>query len=339
MAASIRPRHIGRGNSTPSSRARDCSIASIRPRHIGRGNPQQATPGHAADKASIRPRHIGRGNPTLGIGPGMLHIASIRPRHIGRGNRPRESSRGRCTPASIRPRHIGRGNLAAVASVVGVVPWLQFGHGTSAVETAASAGASGEGWDRFNSATAHRPWKRSGRQPIARPLQASIRPRHIGRGNLMKIDPDRADFALASIRPRHIGRGNQRQDGQDAGRRELQFGHGTSAVETRFDLLFDGWLALASIRPRHIGRGNTGEVAAHQGGRSGFNSATAHRPWKPRVCHRGAHPGTGFNSATAHRPWKPCGSRAAVCTPTSLQFGHGTSAVETRPRVHSPRDG
>ena len=37
--------------------------------------------------------------------------------------------------------------------------WLQFGHGTEAVENAASGSDLGRGGGRFNSATALRPWK------------------------------------------------------------------------------------------------------------------------------------------------------------------------------------
>ena len=189
-SASIRPRHIGRGNRDERRLPVDLGLASIRPRHIGRGN-RCRNAGHPATvSASIRPRHIGRGN--IGkfaetgkrwsrFNSATAHRpwkhghsvpatrpagASIRPRHIGRGNkcccctcelyddasiRPRHIGRGNTLPAagrresilaSIRPRHIGRGNDNAAEVVRILLSQLQFGHGTSAVETGERDGGS-----------------------------------------------------------------------------------------------------------------------------------------------------------------------------------------------------
>jgi len=38
---------------------------------------------------------------------------------------------------------------------------------------------------------------------------------------------------------------------------------------------------------------------------------------------------TGFNSATALKPWKPAGGGGAGSGSKKLQFGHGVEAVET----------
>ena len=233
----------------------------------------------------------------------------------------------------------------------------------------------------FNSATAHRPWKQVRGVPAGRGQEASIRPRHIGRGNRRSTKlphPAEKSFNSATAhRPwkpstpvcgsrRNIGDFNSATahrpwkltcDGKPASPTSwLQFGHGTSAVETPPG-------ATTWVNLNHS-----------------FNSATAHRPWKPNPpscrfawppklqfghgtsavetsSRRGprAAPsvlqfghGTsavetrigggmavnpvalGFNSATAHRPWKP--SQPACPRghqPGQLQFGHGTSAVET----------
>ena len=84
---------------------------------------------------------------------------------------------------------------------------LQFGHGTSAVETLRLRPLLACHWS-FNSATAHRPWRLWRRSMLVTPEGASIRPRHIGRGDLSDV----VHLAEAET--------------------VLQFGHGTSAVET-----------------------------------------------------------------------------------------------------------
>ena len=304
--------------------------------------------------------------------------ASIRPRHIGRGNSQQPSRPpAQQQQASIRPRHIGRGNLAVDAGGEGRHQALQFGHGTSAVETEQATGRTAS-CRSFNSATAHRPWKH---RALLRPLAAHGR-LQFGHGTSAvetrvwgKISPQRGtlqfghgtsavethrgkaeaqDSILASIRPRHIGRGNRPATSHrlnqtvsfnsatahrpwkradvafpDVAMNSLQFGHGTSAVET--SMRRDG---RAGVGPRF------NSATAHRPWKHGcchdlppcgccFNSATAHRPWKRWPASSMANARRGFNSATAHRPWKLVIQITVNVVFVGLQFGHGTSAVET----------
>src|SRR5689334_20913526 len=86
----------------------------------------------------------------------------------------------------------------------------------------------------------------------------------------------------------------------------LQFGHGGEAVET---------LIVGGAANDHD---------------AGFNSATAVKPWRPRLQHRGHGRSRSFNSATAVKPWRPGVSCAILSVgPGVLQFGHGGEAVET----------
>ena len=111
-----------------------------------------------------------------------LERASIRPRLFSRGNRGVQRSVRPGGPASIRPRLFSRGNEAGAGREF-ALGMLQFGHGSSAVETYAKAKAEimsrplqfGHGSSavetsrrrsrlpstslRFNSATALQPWK------------------------------------------------------------------------------------------------------------------------------------------------------------------------------------
>ena len=143
--------------------------------------------------------------------------------------------------------------------------WLQFGHGTSAVETCDRRRARDGLQVGFNSATAHRPWRPS----------ATTKTRKT---------PAR-----------------------------LQFGHGTSAVETCCLRGFKVQTPPASIRPRHIGRGD------------------------PALCKSSRRPTGRFNSATAHRPWRPTIYVNQPSVLLRLQFGHGTSAVETSNVALAPK--
>ncbi len=87
----------------------------------------------------------------------------------------------------------------------------------------------------------------------------------------------------------------------------LQWGHGPKAVET-------SW-----------GRRSRRATS------SGFDGATARRPWrrKPRTVETPGSP--GFNGATARRPWRLSRRPATWQQGTSLQWGHGPKAVETSP--------
>ncbi len=159
--ASMRPRHEGRGEPSPSVRAGGYTRASMRPRHEGRGEPR---PWHRAGDtrppASMRPRHEGRGEPGIATATCCAATgASMRPRHEGRGERnwcrPATFRRRR---ASMRPRHEGRGELTDGAHGRMPVARLQCGHGTKAVENTVVL------------------------QDSPRDADASMRPRHEGRG-------------------------------------------------------------------------------------------------------------------------------------------------------------
>ena len=179
--ASIRPRHIGRGN-LPCGLPLPLAAASIRPRHIGRGNPDPHDMPASGTHASIRPRHIGRGNAMLNLHLELKHIRF----NSATAHRPwKRISRTspRCQPRRLQFGH-GTSAVETTLYTRAASPWigLQFGHGTSAVETPECGGAQGRhqkasirprhigrgngtpGADetplsRFNSATAHRPWK------------------------------------------------------------------------------------------------------------------------------------------------------------------------------------
>ena len=63
---------------------------------------------------------------------------------------------------------------------------------------------------------------------------------------------------------------------------------------------------------------------------TGFNGATAMKPWK-----RQPGPGTpgadsGFNGATAMKPWKRAPPGSFSKRVPALQWGHGDEAVEER---------
>ena len=186
------------------------------------------------------------------------------------------------------------------AGASGAANSLQFGHGGEAVET-----------------------KRWGSTDLTKILAASIRPRQravetatlsaavAGAGGFNSATADRPwkpvvmtrqcrETELASIRPRHRGRGNSGRHRHGGWRGDgLQFGHGTEAVETELDLT----TAVARC--------------------VGFNSATAHRPWKPAATRRGPDAQQCFNSATAQRPWKRMFACRMASLTSLLQFGHG----------------
>ena len=316
----------------------------------------------------------------------MRRPASIRPRHIGRGDgaarRPRpQALQGFNSATAHRPWR-----LSLILLVISRVMALQFGHGTSAVETRSRTGRRRLTRTSFNSATAHRPWRQACDRGSYVTFNASIRPRHIGRGDIGHPSSSSSHLKL------QFGHGTAAVETATTGSRkwaieELQFGHGTSAVET---LAFARWAAgqpIASIRPRHIGRGDaTKSEQMSNRKNSSFNSATAHRPWRPQPISRGPRPlpelqfghGTSavetqpgkpnsthtiasFNSATAHRPWRPIVTSDAwkvgwkrfnsatahrpwrracmawLAAVHRLQFGHGTSAVETTDRFEPGR--
>ncbi len=113
----------------------------------------------------------------------------------------------------------------------------------------------------------------------------------------------------ASMGPRLGSRGRlHRMRSLGIGGHMLQWGHGSEAVED----------ASASSSCR----------AAP----SGFNGATARKPWKTPG-RGGAHCGDDrwrFNGATARKPWKTPTAMWPVRHTRLLQWGHGSEAVEDR---------
>ena len=206
---------------------------------------------------------------------------------------------------------------------------LQFGHGSSAVETSIR-GSEGpcsdcfnsatalQPWKprrtlvlrqliqyRFNSATALQPWKPShGRSRVTGQGPASIRPRLFSRGNLPYV-AESVERGNASIRPRLFSRGNSTECLPRIWASALQFGHGSSAVETPTITLGGAAMREASIRPRLFSRGN----AARQVGRPpaarvlqfGHGSSAV----ETTLGRSSPERADGFNSATALQPWKP----------------------------------
>ena len=196
---------------------------------------------------------------------------------------------------------------------------------------------------------------------VARPTGASIRPRPGGRGDPATIRRGcSCRVARASIRPRPGGRGDTRCRLHDLiGRPGRSFNSATTRRPWRPDYEVD------ADRPCRTGRlqfGHDPEAvetsvrpARCRTARSGFNSATTRRPWRPareaangkrqgvlqfghdpeavetrRPWRPPAHVDESFNSATTRRPWRPSQSldscRAIL---RELQFGHDPEAVET----------
>ena len=306
--ASIRPRLFSRGNRTVARR----SHIRVPELQFGHGSSAVETPiapnrgiiisllqfghGSSAVETTCLPRVHAPPSTSLQFGHGSSAVET----------QPRLASLEPASLASIRPRLFSRGNCGRWGRGRAACGRLQFGHGSSAVETRRVSHPNHGHAGCFNSATALQPWK----------LPRS---------------------ALSATR-----------------RQELQFGHGSSAVET---------VRTPAPAP----------TAA-----AGFNSATALQPWKPlgaRPKQRGLR---CFNSATALQPWKRVGDAAPGCPEPRasirprlfsrgnraeavgvraerrasirprlfsrgnlmggrgdnlsdmLQFGHGSSAVETR---------
>ncbi len=92
--------------------------------------------------------------------------------------------------ASMRPRHEGRGEPAVVSTSAINAAALQCGHGTKAVENSSIWQTYGVHDRGFNAATARRPWRTWRRKsPMATAANASMRPRHEGRGEPPTCNP------------------------------------------------------------------------------------------------------------------------------------------------------
>src|SRR5690606_23873033 len=134
----------------------------------------------------------------------------------------------------------------------------------------------------------------------------------------------------------------------------LQWSHGSEAVETLVVGRNRNRRDMASMEPRLGGRGNAGDAGGPLPHALRFNGATARRPWKrqiprrcgvdgaasmePRLGGRGNRRLTeeakgyraGFNGATARRPWKQNRRPRFASEFHTLQWSHGSEAVETR---------
>ena len=207
---------------------------------------------------------------------------------------------------------------------------LQFGHGSSAVETRTST-ADCLPLRRFNSATALQPWKphcswwmSAGRR------RASIRPRLFSRGNpnsfaLLPIQLKRFNSATAlqPWKPQSARTASNSSQGASIRPRLFSRGNGDGVSHERHG-------RLASIRPRLFSRGN----AISEGPELGAVQAASIRP---RLFSRGNQENAGATGPA--RPLQFGHGSSAVETATHhggpapppwLQFGHGSSAVETR---------
>ena len=231
--------------------------------------------------------------------------------------------------ASIRPRLFSRGNST--------IRW------TVSVRSST----------RFNSATALQPWKPGRLFGRYRRRYASIRPRLFSRGNSVPI-PSLPTSCSASIRPRLFSRGNTvSPEPHPAYSRRFNSATALQPWKQRVGL-GPRRSARASIRPRLFSRGNhrrsnwtSGRMRCFNSAtalqpwklailtlfarwRRCFNSATALQPWKQRQAAAPAPRPSGFNSATALQPWKHAVFPLShLKSGHSLQFGHGSSAVET----------
>ena len=231
--ASIRPRLFSRGNIDISYRPVFMAFASIRPRLFSRGNNPQngwrdCCPRCFNSATALQPWKLGD-DTDLGMSIGG---ASIRPRLFSRGNSSAaqwSTKTPRCfnSATALQPWKQGRAHLSK-----GVCRMLQFGHGSSAVETG-----------RWFRQSPHR-------------SSASIRPRLFSRGNAQHLP-----LEPAHVRRLQFGHGSSAVETVAAvedwcAREKLQFGHGSSAVETLSKRVACSSTTTASIRPRLFSRGN-----------------------------------------------------------------------------------
>ena len=257
-------------------------IASMGPRPCGRGRSSWVLIGRRPHWASMGPRPCGRGR--------RLAATQVVPLPSFNGAtalRPWTAMRRACRPgedlASMGPRPCGRGRRRRRGSSAKRRRRLQWGHGLAAVDGAGTRTLAMP-LACFNGATALRPWTANTTMRFMRGMASfngatALRPwtgddRHGDRRRL-----------VASMGPRPCGRG---RDGADLCLDRvlsLQWGHGLAAV--------DG----STSRPRRCAP-------------SGFNGATALRPWTDGGVGEVEPAGFGFNGATALRPWTaPLGTR------------------------------
>ena len=270
----------GRGRRGAIRTGRADRSASMGPRQ-GRGR-QSRIAGHrpAARDASMGPRRWPWKTPSL-----STVIADLQPTlQWGHGNRPWKTSQDRESrrraAASMGPRHVAveDGTDGRSMDAAG----LQWGHGTEAVEDARPRPRLTASMQRFNGATALRPWKtmrrpRSHRRPsrlqwghgteavedaarFRRTLHGPTRfngATTLGRGRPGSAEPVAASTCrrfngATALRPWKTAPSPMAATCRDS----LQWGHGT------------------------LSRGRRSRGRATVAGRYGFNGATTLRPWK-----------------------------------------------------------
>ncbi len=165
--------------------------ASMGPRHLSRGIWLRAVPDAVEQTASMGPRHLSRGIFGAAKDRIILESASMGPRHLSRGIR-------------IRGRQDNRA-LRSFNGATASEPWNpQRRDGARADYPRFNGATASEPWNRntrhscserlsicFNGATASEPWN----QPEVRNgfharIAASMGPRHLSRGIVMRISLD-----------------------------------------------------------------------------------------------------------------------------------------------------
>ena len=141
--------------------------------------------------------------------------------------------------------------------------------------------------DRFNAATARRPWRTWNGLAVdegssASPLQCGHGPKAVE--NQRPIANTRRARSRASMRPRPEGRGELRDAAPGRSRccQLLQCGHGPKAVENRESDRQSSRACTASMRPRPEGRGEPPQSSTRSSGR-------ANASMRPRPEGRGEH--------------------------------------------------
>ena len=247
---------------------------------------------------------------------------------------PRQSA---CRTASMGPRRERRGDVAT-GGTSRRDPVLQWGHGDE--RRGNDAGSRRRRWPSacFNGATAvnaveTRPVIRVGRVDV----MASMGPRRERRGNRGTAPRPLARSHGASMGPRRERRGNVRRLGAaGVGRPSFNGATAVNAVETATLRA-----AQADVAPLQWGHGGNAvetrdRASCDSGSAIGFNGATAGTPWKLADGRSGpsARVGASMGPRRERR-----GNDMVACRPTAalttLQWGHGGNAVETRQAEHA----
>ena len=137
---------------------------------------------------------------------------------------------------------------------------------------------------------------------------------------------------------------------------QLQWGHGSDAVESMEGLRssprpdrFNGATAVMPWNRKQDWQYRDGResfngatavmpwnlhllVGISRGASDCFNGATAVMPWNLLLAQRDLESRRCFNGATAVMPWNQRSTRPRVRQSPTLQWGHGSDAVESRPR-------